>query len=265
MKEPAVLEFGGFRLDPARRVLQRQDGAAVELTVKVFDTLLCLVEHAGELVEKPALMRAVWPNVVVEENNLNQNISILRRVLGEGAGEHRFIVTVPGRGFRFVATVTAGPPADRSQAASSQAPRIAILPFENLSPDPGNAFFTDGLHDEILSTLAQRAPGLEVISRTTMMRYRTNPASARLIATELGANYLMEGTVRREDDEVRVTLRLIDARNDRQIWSRQYDRTLRSALMLQSEVAADVAGQLATRLAGGDMTDRRIPGGRGIA
>jgi DNA-binding winged helix-turn-helix (wHTH) protein len=99
-------EFGDFRVDAAQRLLRsRVDGEPVPLTPKVFDTLLYLVEHPGELIEKSTLMKVVWPNVVVEENNLTQNISALRRVLGEGASEHRFIVTEPGRGYRFVADV----------------------------------------------------------------------------------------------------------------------------------------------------------------
>ncbi len=102
---PPIYEFSGFRLDVARRQLRASDDQPASLTVKVFDLLLYLVEHRGELVEKSTLLQAVWPNVIVEENNLNQNISVLRKVLGERAGEHRFIVTVPGRGFRFVAPV----------------------------------------------------------------------------------------------------------------------------------------------------------------
>jgi TolB-like protein/tetratricopeptide (TPR) repeat protein len=251
-----IYEFSGFRLDVARRQLRSKDDQPANLTVKVFDLLLYLVEHQGELVEKSTLMQAVWPNVVVEENNLNQNISVLRKALGERAGEHRFIMTVPGRGFRFVAPVTVAQ-GNRSVAGARSAaaqpstmPRIAIMPFENLSPDPANAFFADGLHDEILATLAQRAPDLQVISRTTMMRYRAHPAPLPQIAAELNANYVIEGTVRRESDQVRVTLQLIDARDDRHLWAHSYERTLKSALTLQCEVASDVASRLAARFHG---------------
>src|SRR5678816_2347868 len=173
---------------------------------------------------------------------------------GERAGEQRFILTVPGRGFRFVAPVKLLPAHDglasvpAHTATSSQ--RIAILPFENLSPDPANAFFADGLHDEILATLAQRAPGLQVISRTTMMRYRAHPVPLPQLAAEINASHVIEGTVRREGDQVRVTLQLIDARDDRHLWTQSYDRTLRSALTLQSEVASDVATRLAARFTG---------------
>ncbi len=143
------------------------------------------------------------------------------------------------------ATVTQSAPQPSPVPAK---PRIAILPFENLSPDPKNAFFTDGLHEEILATLSNDAPGLEVISRTTMMLYRAVPKPVETIARELGATHVLEGSVRREGDEVRLTLQLIDARTDQHLWSQDYDRTLKSALTLQSEVAQTVAGQLAVKL-----------------
>ena len=255
-----VYEFGEFQLDVAQRLLRsRADGQPVPLTSKVFETLLYLVEHRGELIEKTTLMQAIWPNVVVEENNLSQNISTLRRVLGERANEHRFIVTVPGRGNRFVAAVkTVTSPSPPATTPDSAAPasvvrrlRLAVLPFENLSPDPANAFFADGLHEEILSTLARRAPGMDVISRTTMMIYRLKPKPLLEVAKELAASHVMEGSVRREENKVRLTLQLIDAQNDRHLWSQNYDRTLTDALTLQSDVAGEVASQLSVQLVGG--------------
>src|SRR5438270_14017482 len=93
-----IYEFGNFRLNPAKRVLLDRDGTPISLTPKVYDTLAYLVQHAGALLDKEELLHAVWPDTVIEENNLTQNISQLRRVLGEGRGEHRYIVTVPGRG-----------------------------------------------------------------------------------------------------------------------------------------------------------------------
>jgi TolB-like protein/DNA-binding winged helix-turn-helix (wHTH) protein len=324
MDQPAsrvVYEFGDFCVDATQRLLRsRADGEPIALTSKAFETLLYLVEHPGQLVDKTELMQAVWPNVVVEENNLNQSISAIRRALGESALEHRFIVTVPGRGYRFVAPVKTlsvpaqaapvvpaptlsptpvspaitGPAVTRIEsslawlasrraatvaavavlaaagawflwyssdrasaprvAADVAAPspadklRLAVLPFENLSPDPANAFFTDGLHEEILSTLARRAPGLDVISRTTMMGYRVAPKPVQQVARELAASHVLEGSVRREQNKVRLTLQLIDAQSDRHLWSQNYDRTLNDVLTLQSEVANEVASQLSVQL-----------------
>src|ERR1044071_2402570 len=111
-----IYEFGGFSLEAGRRLLRRESGEPIALTAKVFDTLHYLVQHRGETLGKETLLRAIWPELVVEENNLTQNISTLRHVLGEARGETRFIVTVPRKGYRFVAEVIerdaqAGPPA----------------------------------------------------------------------------------------------------------------------------------------------------------
>jgi TolB-like protein len=128
-------------------------------------------------------------------------------------------------------------------------PRIAIMPFENLSPDPANAFFTDGMQEEILTALANSAKGLEVISRTTMMSYKGKPVTVEQVAKDLACTHVLEGSVRREGNEVRLTLQLIDAKTDEHLWAQNYDRKLVSAITLQSEVAGEVASQLAVQLA----------------
>jgi len=260
-------------------------------------------------------MAAIWPKVVVEENNLNQHISALRRVLGERPEEHRFLVTVPGRGYRFVAPVRAiveespmpladvpggaaavvraaapasvgatrarkalwlwiaaagvillgsllwyGYHVSRSRSAAAakptsilvapiHKPRLAILPFQNLSPEPDNAFFADGLHEEIVSTIAEHDPGIEVISRSTMMTYRSGPPKPlATVARELRASHLIEGSVRRDGSRIRLTLKLIDARTDGHIWSASYDRTLADTLTLESQVAEQIAAQLPAQI-----------------
>src|SRR5215469_13905245 len=137
-----VYEFGDFRLLAAeRRLTARADGRPVELTQKALDTLHFLLQHPGELLDKSTLIAAVWPNVVVEENNLNQVVSALRRALGDGSGGRRFIVTVPGRGYQFVAPVrevgdqvsSAPPAAPAARARTSTQKSIAVLPFASLS------------------------------------------------------------------------------------------------------------------------------------
>jgi len=130
--------------------------------------------------------------------------------------------------------------------------RIAILPFENLSPDPNNAFFADGLHEEVLSTLAARAPGLEVINWMTMQLYRGAPKPIREIAAELGATHVLVASVSRDGDTVRLRVQLVDARTEAQVWTEVYTRTLTNALTLQTEVAGRVAEQLSLRFIGED-------------
>jgi TolB-like protein len=129
-------------------------------------------------------------------------------------------------------------------------PRIAVMPFENLSSDANNAFFTDGVHEEILTELANHAPGLDVISSTTMSTYRGKPVTVQTLSRELDCNYVLEGSMQREGSEVRLTLQLIDARNDTHVWAQDYDRKLVSAMALEREVAAAVASQLSLKFAG---------------
>src|SRR5688572_18679470 len=144
-REPLIYEFDRFRIDPVHRLLfEKGSKEPVSLPPRVFDTLLYFVERPGELVSKAALMGAVWPNVIVEENSLNQSISALRRVLGETPAEHRFIVTAPGKGYRFVAPVRLVAGSRRfvhsDASGAGQAPAsnasVAVLPFANLTGDP---------------------------------------------------------------------------------------------------------------------------------
>ena len=126
-----IYGFGDFRVDTGRRLVSR-GGKAIPLTAKAFDTLLYLVEHQGVVLDKDELMKAIWPHTVVEENNLNQSISVLRRLLGESRGENRYVVTVPGRGYQFVAAVT------KVQASQPDAePESPISPPSSHPPDDG--------------------------------------------------------------------------------------------------------------------------------
>lgn len=222
-----IYEFGAFRLDSDQRLLLLKDGGrALPLTSRAFETLLFFVEHRGELLDKAALMKAIWPNVVVEENNLNQNISILRRVLGETPGEYRFIVTVPGRGYRFVASVTAL--SGVTESDQSAAPRqvtqsealvgvlsrtsVAILPFLNLTGDPAKEYLGDSIAEELINTLT-RAPGwFEVPSRSSAFAYKGRNMDVRQIARELEVDAVLEGSVRSADEAIRIAVQLVDGR-----------------------------------------------------
>src|SRR5207302_8265198 len=130
--EMYIYEFDDFRVDAGRRLLLGRDGRPLPLTPKAFDTLVYLIQNSDVVLGKETLMRAIWADTVVEENNLNQCISALRRVLGEKRAEHRYIVTVPGRGYRFVAHVNKRkPPAIASNAEPIAS--IAVLPFQPLT------------------------------------------------------------------------------------------------------------------------------------
>ncbi len=236
-----IFEFGDFRVEAhTRRLLHKGD--SVPLTPKVFDTLLYLVENRGKVVEKDDLMHAVWPDTVVEENNLNQNISTLRRVLGESRGENRFIATIPGKGYRFIAPVELAPAA---LAAIPTRVTLAVLPFENLSADPEREYLADGLTEETIATLGQIDPDhLSVIGRTSVMSYKRTTKSLAEIGHELDAAYLIESSIRAEGGHLRITSKLIRVSDQVQIWSASYDSEPNSMLAFQRELSAAIAEQV---------------------
>lgn len=232
-------------MDVAKRLLLR-GGAPVPLTPKVFDTLLHLVQHQGEVVEKEELMRALWPDTIVEENNLSQNISTLRRVLGQGQADSRFILTVPGRGYRFVAelrgTVSEAPQPSRRVT-------LAVLPFENLGAGPERDYVADGLTEETIAALGQVDPEqFSVIGRTSVMKYKGTTKSLAEIGQELSAPYLIESTIRAEGERLRITSKLVRASDQVQIWSASYDGEPSSMLVFQQELSAAIAQQVHLRL-----------------
>lgn len=298
-----VLEFAGFRMDLAGRSLTGPDGAPVILKPRVFDTLAVLATRAGELVTRRTLMDEIWPNLVVEENNLNQAIVSLRRALGESPDGTGFIATVPGRGYQFVAPVvravadakaadaTAGraevgaagapsPPADGAGRRALTPPRlaglaalivaaaalaalalwprppqlagapnasIAVLPFLSISPDPEQEYFSDGLTEEVLNQLSL-IPDLRVIARTSSFQFKGQSPDAREVGQKLGVSHILEGSVRRAGQTLRVTAQLIDTSSGSGQWSAVFDRQLDDVFAIQQEIAAAVARELSVAL-----------------
>ena len=149
--QPHIYEFGDFRVDSGRRILFHAHNQ-IPLTPKVFDTLVLLVENHGQVLDKKALMNAIWPGTTVEENNLNQSISSLRRALGGDRNDHRYIVTVPGRGYQFVASVQKhNPPGTVSDESIKT---LAVLPFQPLMPTERDASLELGMADTLITRLS---------------------------------------------------------------------------------------------------------------
>jgi adenylate cyclase len=275
-EETPVYAFEEFELDGQRRRLSRT-GEPLDVPAKVLETLLYLVEHPGELVDKNDLMRAVWPNVVVEENNLNQAISTLRRVLGERPGENRFIATVPGRGYRFVANVRrrhrslTSPYSPRAlgryallgviflmvsfvlvrslwpEGDAESEPSIVVLPFANLSGDTAEEYLANGIAEELLYRLA-KVPGLRVIARTSAFSFRSSDATIGEIAEILNVDHVVEGSVRREADQIRIAAQLVDAESSVELWTETFERPMEDIFPVQEEIAAAIVDELGIRL-----------------
>ena len=246
--QPGVYKFGEFRIEVGKRLLLR-GGAPVALTPKAFDTLLHLIQNRQRVVEKDELMQAIWPDTSVEENNLNQNISTLRRVLGETRGENRYIATTPGKGYRFIADVEGGGALSVPVQAAPERVTLAVLPFENLSSDPEREYLADGLTEETIAALGQIDPEhLGVIGRTSVMNYKKTTKTLGEIGSELGASYLVESTLRGEGGRFRVTSKLIRVKDQMQVWTASYDGEPASVLNFQRELSAAIAEQIRLRL-----------------
>jgi TolB-like protein len=247
--------FGAFRLEAAEKVLYERD-RPVPLTPKAVETLLALVARHGRLVTKEELRGIVWPDTFVEENNLAQNISMLRRVLGEGGGGGSLIETVPRRGYRFV-----GPVEERSgrlaeeaapEARAAAAPdisAIAVLPFADMSPGRDQDYLCEGLAEELINALTQ-IDGLRVAARTASFHFRGG-ADVREVGARLGVGTLLEGSVRKADARLRVTVQLIEVATGYQRWSRRFDCAFDDVFAIQDEIAE--RGQL---LRGGVLSPR---------
>jgi TolB-like protein/DNA-binding winged helix-turn-helix (wHTH) protein/Tfp pilus assembly protein PilF len=334
-----LYEFGPFVLDPGERLL-RYGTARMELPPRAFDTLLVLVENNGRLLEKDELMRTVWGDTVVEENNLSQVIYLLRKALRDGEDGSRYIETVPKRGYRFVTEVrefepeegksesrhgfssistvwqpasthtndTADTPAaagsgsgqedefHRASSAGENVPEgrgrtsgarrgwlqgllaglaivtvaallqgagwrqrlfgeadirpirsVAVLPLQNLSNDPNQEYFVDGMTDELITDLAQIRE-LKVVSKTSIMQYKGTRTPLPQIGRDLGVDAVVEGSVLRSGDRVRITAQLIRTATDRHIWAEAYDGDLKDVLALQARVAEAITSQVKLNL-----------------
>jgi TolB-like protein/Tfp pilus assembly protein PilF len=238
-----------FELDERAREL-RTGTTRIKLQDQPFEILRLLLRRPGEVVTREELRRQLWPDgtYVDFEHSLNAAVKRLRASLGDDADNPRFVETLPRRGYRFVgATPVEAPPASTPQARAPRV-RLAVLPFSNLG-DERHEYFGDGLHEELISQLGSLCRGrLGVLARWSSVVFKGTPLRARDVGEALRADYLLEGSVRHEDDRVRVTARLIEASGETQIWAEMYDRHLTHSLTVQSDVAAQIARALAAEL-----------------
>jgi TolB-like protein len=252
----------GFRLDRRSGVLFRRDQqgvfAPIAIGRRALDLLGVLVERPGDLISRDEIIEAVWPGTTVEDSNLNVQVAALRRILDDGRAESSCIQTVSGRGYRFVGPVTrvepAAPPPGTGQphapgisvsARLAAVPRLSIvvLPFANLSDDREQQYFADGITEDLTTDLSRLADML-VISRNTAITYRSKPIGTKQIGRELGVRYVLEGSVRRSGDQVRVNAQLIDAETNAHLWAERFDRDMGDLFALQNEITGRIAVEL---------------------
>lgn len=228
--------FGPYLLDVGQRRLLR-NGKTVPLRPKIFDTLQVLVENHDRLLSKDELMEMVWPDTAVDESNLAHNLSVLRKTLGQNE-KTKYIATFPGRGYRFTVPVEA--PLDGS---------IAVRPFSNMSPDPEQDFFCDGVAEELIDALAG-VDGLRVVGRTSSFDHRLRDRNSSYVGAKLGVSAILEGSVRKAGERLRISAHLIRTSDGTQLWSERYNRNLGDVFEIQEDIAQAIVGRLRRKLLG---------------
>ncbi|TAX63919.1 transcriptional regulator [Rhizobium leguminosarum] len=244
-----IYRFGPFRLDSAAGILYR--GNEPTMLGRRAVVLLCrLLESARAPVSKDALVEAGWGGLAVADNNLTVQIAALRRVLAEADAES-WIETIPRRGYRYVGPAVVTNDADTATADHAASaltlpdrPSIAVLPFSNLSGDPDQEYFADGMVDDIITGLA-RIKWLFVIARNSTFAYKGRAVDVKQIGRELGVRYVLEGSVRRAGGSVRVIGQMIDASSGAHVWAERYERSSEEIFALQDEIARSLVGAIA--------------------
>lgn len=238
--------MGNHELDGELRELTR-DGEAIGLQPQVFDLLLFLVENRDRLVSKDDLVAAVWGNRPISDSALNSRINAVRKALQDDGKTQRVVRTFPRKGFRFVGECRELPPASRTTAppaaAASERPAIAVLAFQNMSDDAEQEYFCDGISEDILTALS-KVRWFFVIARNSSFSYKGRNVHIRRIADELRVRYVVEGSVRKAGDRVRITAQLNDAATESHIWAEHFDRELVDVFAVQDEITNAIVAAL---------------------
>ena len=252
--------FEDYRLDPDRRELTRAS-QAIAIGPQVFDLLLHLVENREHVVSRDDLLAAVWGGRIVSESTMTSHINAVRKAIGDSGGEQRLIRTIARKGFRFVGEVRESPSpealhlpkaaasADMASAELSlpEKPSLAALPFRNLSGDPEQDYFADGVVEDIIAALS-RNRWLFVIARNSSFAYKGRSVDSKQVGRELGVRYVLEGSLRKAANRVRITGQLIDATTGAHIWADRFEGTLDDIFELQDQLTASVVGAIAPQL-----------------
>jgi adenylate cyclase len=249
-EDPSVYRFDGFVLNLSRGALLTTNGEQVQLRRKSFELLRLLVENAGHLLDREAINQAVWPDITVTDESITQCVRDVRRALGDES--QQILKTVRRRGYIFAGEVTAS----RNQHVAghvsdlvllSDRPSIAVLAFTNMSGDPDQEYFSDGIADDIVTELS-RSGSLFVISRNSSFTYKGRAVDVKQVARELGVRYIVEGSVRRNGDRMRVTCQLIDAISGGHIWADRFEGNIADLFEFQDRVTESVVSAIGPSL-----------------
>jgi TolB-like protein/Tfp pilus assembly protein PilF len=249
-----LYRFSDFVMDTGRRELRRGE-QLVAVEPQVFDLLQFLIRSRDRVVSRDDMLAAVWNGRIVSEATLSSRVNSARTAIGDNGEEQRLIKTLPRKGVRFVGNVREEPD-HRAEAVAENAnpclpepavPSIAVLPFDNMSGDPEQEYFSDGMVEEIITALSQM-PRLFVIARNSSFAYKGKPVDIRQVGRELGVRYVLEGSVRKAANRVRITGQLIDASTGAHLWANRFEGALEDAFALQDNVTSSVIGAIAPKL-----------------
>lgn len=280
--DTTAFAIGDWRAYPESDQLVCGD-ETVTIEPRMMDVLACLARHAGEVVSPDTLVDEVWHGTIVSDAPLYQSLAKLRKVLRDDANEPRYIETVRKRGYRLVAPVTfvAEPPPPSAPAGAGQRRHfvfpalslllgcitllvggsdvsvssvepvnrlptiesIAILPFVDMSEDQGQQYLGDGIAEELINRIAQ-VPDVRIVARTSSFTFRDSDADIQEIGRQLGAHYILQGSVRRSGDRLRIAAQLVNATDGYQLWAQSYEPAVHEAFAIQDQIAASVAGLL---------------------
>jgi TolB-like protein len=248
--------FEDYALDIERRELRR-GAQQIAVEPQVFDLLVYMVQNRERVVTKDDLLDAVWSGRFVSESNLTTRINAARKAVGDSGQEQRLIRTIARKGFRFVGVVSTAAENARDAPTSTaptgmplplpDKPSIAVLPFQNMSGDPEQEYFADGVVEEIITALS-RVHWLFVIARNSTFTYKGRAVDIKLVGRELGVRYVLEGSVRKASNRVRITGQLVDATTGAHVWANRFDGALDDIFDLQDQVTASVVGAIEPRL-----------------
>ncbi len=266
--------FSDHVLDTATRELRR-GLEAIAVEPQVFDLLVCLLENCDRVVSKDDLIASVWGGRIVSDSTLASRINGARRAIGDSGEDQKLIRTVPRKGLRFVGEVrrhangagtahAAVAPADEAQGAARaltlpDRPAIAVLPFTNMTGDPQQDYFSDGISEDIITALS-KLRWFFVIARNSSFIYKSRAVHLKQIAEDLGVGYVVEGSVRKDGERVRISAQLNDARTGSHLWAERYDRDLADVFAVQDEITEAIVGAIEPQLyAAENFRARRKP------
>ena len=242
--EPHIIRIGAIELDLNRSEIRR-DGMPVAVEPQVFALISHLAANPGQVLSRDDLIEAIWDGRLVSDSAIASRINTARRILGDDGSAQKIIRTIPKRGFRFEIDTK---PAESAAPKLPDKPSIAVLPFENMSGDAEQDYFSDGITDDIITELS-RHKELFVIARHSSFAFRNRDHSLAEIARTLGVQYLAEGSVRRAGNRIRVTARLVDAHTGQEVWAERYDRELVDVFAVQDEITGVIVATLAGQIA----------------